>query len=118
MATEFVFFVAWEAVSWKSKKQSVVTTSITEAEYLAMGCAAQECICISHPFAFGAGKPVGKPTVFVDRQRTMKMAKTDASGNHTKHIDLKYHLARDQLSGKRFKLNNCPSDDVLADIHT
>lgn len=116
--TGFVFFVAGGAVSWKSKKQSVVTTSTAEAEYLAMGSAAQECIWISRLFNFASGRSTLQPEVYVDNQGSIKMAKNDASGNRTKHIDIKYHLVRDLLNEGKFKLSYCPSNDMVADILT
>lgn len=39
----YVFCVTGGAIFWKSKKQSIVTTSTAEDEYMAFGIAAQEC---------------------------------------------------------------------------
>lgn len=84
----FVFFVAGGAVSWKSKKQSVVTTSTAEAEYLEMGSAAQEFIWISRLFVFASDCSTLQPEGYVENQGSIIMAKNDASGNRTKHIEI------------------------------
>ncbi len=39
----FIFLVGGGAISWKSKKQRVITTSSCEAEYIASFAAAKEC---------------------------------------------------------------------------
>lgn len=93
------FFIGRGAVSWKSKKKSVITTSSVQAEYLAM-CAAQECTWISRRFAFVTAIAIPQPGILVDNQRAIKMAKNDVSGNRTKHIDLNYHLVRGSFNEK------------------
>lgn len=94
----FIFIIAGGAVSWKSKKQSVVKTSTVEAEYMAMGAAAQECVRLAWIFQFANSlKDPCRILINVDNLGSVKMAKKDASGNRTKHIDIKYHLLRYML---------------------
>lgn len=112
----YVFLVAGGAGSWKSKKQTVVSTSTAEAEYMAMGAAAQECVWLSRMFEFALGKSELPPMMLhVDNQGSIKMAKNDASSSRTKHIDIKYHLVRDMLQEKKFILQYCPTTEMVAD---
>ena len=43
--TGFCFIASSAAISWCSKKQSIVALSSCEAEYLATTMATQECLC-------------------------------------------------------------------------
>lgn len=116
--TGYVFWLAGGAVSWKSKKQSVITTSTGEAEYLALGSAVQECLWTGRLFSFATGDSTFRVAVKVDNHGSIKMAKNNASGNPTKHIDMKYHLVRDLYSQTKSEVEYCPSTDMLADVLT
>ena len=54
----------------------------------------------------------------VDNQAAIKMAKNDASGNRTKHIDIKYHIVRDLVADQSISLRYCPTEEMTADILT
>lgn len=114
----YVFCVSGGAVSWKSKKQTVVTTSTAEAEYMALGSAAQECVWLGRILNFAIADRSEIPSLLVDNQGSIRMAKNDISGNRTKHIDIKYHLVRDLLRENHFALKYCASAEMTADIFT
>jgi len=115
----YVFLVAGGAVSWKSKKQSTVSASTAEAEYLALGSAAQELVWLSRVFAFVVGNGHHSiPVMHVDNQGSIRMAKNDISGNRTKHIDIKHHMVRELLNDNQFELRYCPTAEMAADILT
>ena len=115
----YVFLVAGGAVSWKSKKQSTVSASTAEAEYLALGSAAQELVWLSRVFSFVAGNAEHSiPVMHVDNQGSIKMAKNDISGNRTKHIDIEHHMVREMLHQNQFELRYCPTAEMAADILT
>lgn len=112
----YVFLLGGAAISWKSKKQSVVSTSSAEAEYMSMGTAAQECVWISQVYSFANGESKESPvSLYVYNQGSIKMAKNDLSGNRTKHIDIRYHLVRDLLARRKLEVTYCPSEQMIAD---
>lgn len=100
----------------KIEKQSVVTTSTADAEYLALGAAEQECVWHSRMLSFVSGIAVPAPVIKVDNQGAIKMAKNDACGNRTKHIDIKYHLIQDLVLDEKLTLSYCPAENMTADI--
>lgn len=51
----------------------------------------------------------------VDIQAANKMAKNVASGNGTKHMDIKYHLIRKLLEDKKVSTTCCSTTDMIAD---
>lgn len=65
---------------------------------MAMGAAAQELVWVSRIETVSKGMKKHFPTpITVDSRGAIKVAKNDASGNQTKHIDMKYHLLRDMF---------------------
>lgn len=115
----FMFTLAGGAIGWKSKKQSLVTTSTAEAEYVSLASAAQECVWLGRLYQFVTGQKELDPiTLHADNQGSIKMAKNDSSGSRTKHIDIRYHLIRELLSQRKFSLAFCPTAEMAADILT
>lgn len=113
----YVFLAAGGAISWKSQKQAAVATSTVEAEYKGLGIADQECVWVGKMFAFANGADRSpEVSLLIDKQGAIKMAKNDASGTRTKHIDIKYHLVRDLVSKKKINLKFCPSTEMNADM--
>lgn len=80
--------------------------------------AGEEGIKILLLLTFGTVKCVGKPKVCVDNRRAIKMSKNDAIGYNTTHIEPKYHLVCGVLNRKKFKLEHCPSNDIVPDMVT
>lgn len=126
--TGIVFLMTGGAISWFSKKQTIVATSSAEAEYIALGKGAQEAVWLSRilAHAFGKGEePIlvnvdneQSILVNVDNQGSIKMAQNDASSSRTKHIDIRYHLVRDLLQKKKFSITYCPTQNMIADALT
>lgn len=83
-----------------------------------MGLTAQEDIQISPLFHLATGKYIDEPEVFEDNQGVPKIAKNDANGNHTKHVDLRHDLVLDLLNEKKLRPYYCASDDMVANILT
>ena len=80
------------AISWSSKKQTTVSLSSTEAEYVAAAHVAQEAMWI-HTFLSEIGHPLKEPIKFyVDKQSAIKLVENPVAYDCTKHIDIKYHF--------------------------
>ena len=104
------------AISWSSKKQTTVSLSSTEAEYVAAARAAQEAMWI-HTFLSEIGHPLKEPIKFyVDNQSAIKLVENPVAHDRTKHIDIKYHFIRDIESRKIISVKYCPTNDQVADV--
>lgn len=79
---------------------------------------AQEGTRISLLLTLGTVKSVEKPRVFMDTQRAIKISENDTAGYGTKQIGLRYHSICDVQSGKKFNLNHCPYNDMVAGMLT
>jgi hypothetical protein len=114
----FSFHYGVGAVSWSSKKQSIVALSSTEAEYIAQTHAAKEAIWLRafvKEFRGGNSKPL---TMSADNQSAIALAKDNKFHSRTKHIDLRYHFIREAVEEGKVKMNYIPSSDNPADIFT
>eukprot|EP00171_Calliarthron_tuberculosum_P002309 IDg2309t1 len=117
--SRFAFIMCGGAISWKSKKQGCVAQSSAEAEYMALSASAKEAIWLSKIFNFTNPRDTLQPTkILCDNQGSIKMARNDASGTRTKHIDIKYHFVRDSLAKNLFNVDYCPTFSMTADILT
>uniref|UniRef100_A0A0A1WIR6 Retrovirus-related Pol polyprotein from transposon TNT 1-94 n=1 Tax=Zeugodacus cucurbitae TaxID=28588 RepID=A0A0A1WIR6_ZEUCU len=116
--TGSAFIAAGSVFSWKSKKQSVVALSSTEAEYIALSTAAKEAAYI-RKLLTEMGFLVNGPTVInSDNQGAMHLVKHPVYHSRSKHIDLKYHHVRDMYKNNEINLNYICTEEMFSDIFT
>ena len=114
----YVFKLGGATISWKSKRQSVVALSSTEAEYVALSSAAQETVWLRHLLS-SIGFEQSHPTIlYEDNQGAIALSKNPKDHPRTKHIDIKYHYIRECMEKKEAQLIYCTTEDMLADILT
>lgn len=90
-------------VSWKSKKQSVVRRSSTEAEYKSMALATFELIWLQqllHDLHISVTSVV---KLFCNNKSAIHIAMNPIFHERTKHIDIDCHTVRDQLKAGRLQ---------------
>ena len=114
----YVFTLNGAAVSWKSKKQACVALSTAEAEYMALSSAAQEAVWIQRFLEEVDGKTNKPMTIYEDHQSTICMSQNPRFHGRAKHIDIKYHFIREQISTNAIELKYCKSEEMIADILT
>jgi hypothetical protein len=93
----FVAIIGGGAVSWSSRKQAVVTTLSTEAEYIAMGLAAKEAIWMRRLVQDLGFEMTGPMRIYADNQSSMLLATSEKLSAHTKHLDVQYHFIRELI---------------------
>ncbi|KAG3049690.1 hypothetical protein PI125_g26544 [Phytophthora idaei] len=90
----YTFMLMGAPVSWGSKKQSSVSLSTSEAEYIALSLAIQEGKWIHRLLCeiLAATNDTGPELkIREDNQSCIKMTKNPVSHGRAKHIDIKYH---------------------------
>ena len=116
--TGYLFQMGGAAVSWKSKKQSCVALSTAEAEYMALSSAAQEAVWLRE-LNSDLGNPQSQPILmYEDNQSAIAMARNPQSHGRSKHINIRYHFIREQVSDDKICLKYCPTEDMIADFLT
>jgi len=142
----YVFTLQGAAILWKSNKQTMVTLSSTESEYVGSSEAAREGIwlqCLLNDFldhrsedetSGNQGTPqstttterttkdtLGQPQLlYMDNQSAMKIAMSSASqvNERTKHIDIRYHFVHNAYQQGRIRIEYLPTADMTVDILT
>jgi hypothetical protein len=91
----YIFLLANGAISWMSKRQSIVALSTTEAEYIACCATEQEAIYLRRLLE-DLRHPVTKPTLlFQDNQGAITIERDFISNRKSKHIDIKEHFIQE-----------------------
>jgi hypothetical protein len=116
--TGFAFLVDDSAVSWSSKKQELVTLSMTEAEYVTSSHASREAVWLRKLIG-ELFRPLKKPIpLYCNTQSAIALAQNDNYHARTKHIDIRYHFIRYVIEQGHIHLIYCPTDEMTADILT
>ena len=114
----YLYLISGAAVSWRSKKQTCVTLSTAEAEYMALASAAQEAMLMRQLMADLKNRPTRATIIYEDNQSTIRMANNPQFHGRAKHIDIKYHFIREQTQNGTVELRYCPTKDMIADMLT
>lgn len=105
-------------VSWASRKQSTVSQSSTEAEFVALAKAVSEVKWIVN-FLKEIGIDMNKPvTIFEDNISCIKIAEEPREHQRMKHIDIKYCFIHDEIANGIVRIEYIPTTDQLADVMT
>ncbi|XP_070022571.1 secreted RxLR effector protein 161-like [Nicotiana sylvestris] len=115
--SKYVFLLSDGAISWSSKKQSCVSLSTMEAEYMALASAAQEDIwlkkCLEH--LLDIAENTEAVLVYCDSEAAISSTKDPKFYCKTKYIDIKYNYVRDMIKCKVVNVKYVSTKDMLAD---
>ena len=118
----FVFKYNNAAISWRSKKQTIVAQSSCESEYVGISFAVREALKLDRLFKddFGISSIASNKgmVLFVDNQGAMKIAENDSITERSKHIEVKYHFIKHHIKAKKVHLEYVPTDEQIADVMT
>ena len=114
----YAFLIDGGTMSWASKKQEIVSLSMTKSEYVAMMHAMKEALWL-HLFIGEVLIPLDKPiTLFSDNQSAIALAKDHQYHAHTKHINICFHFIRWVVNDGKIHLIFCPTNDMVTDTLT
>ena len=113
----YIFKVGIGAVSWSSKKQSIVAQSTTEAEYIAAAEAAKEAIWLNSLLdSFGCKAQT--PKLYCDNTGALDLANNNRPHGKTRHINIRYHFLRQCIYNEDLELRYIWTKQQLADALT
>ena len=106
------------AVSWSSKRQTVVAISSAEAEFVAARRCGQE-VCFLRFILEHLGFPQLYATIlFEDNTACQQMSQNPQNATRTKHIDLRRMFLKDLSTAKIVRLVHINTHDQHADFLT
>uniref|UniRef100_A0A2N9IYY0 Integrase catalytic domain-containing protein n=1 Tax=Fagus sylvatica TaxID=28930 RepID=A0A2N9IYY0_FAGSY len=116
--TGYCFLLGNSLISWRSKKQSVVARSSTEAEYRALADTTAELLWLRWLLQdLGIDCSTAVP-IHCDNRSAIQIAHNDVFHERTKHIEIDCHFVRHHLLQGTLQLHSVSSQDQLADIFT
>ncbi|KAJ9545264.1 hypothetical protein OSB04_024971 [Centaurea solstitialis] len=104
-------------VSWTSKKQNSVSTSTTEAEYVAAGICCAQVLWLRNQLQ-DYDIQLSKIPIFCDNTSAIAIANNPVLHSKTKHIEVRYHFIRDHVMNGDIELHFVPTEYQLADLFT
>ena len=114
----YVFQIQSNTISWCSKRQTSVSRSTTEAEYIALSTACQELVWLRRLLSDVGLKQDVPSIIYEDNQGAIELSRNPKFHNRTKHIDVSFHFIREQVNNNKACVKYCPTEDMLADIMT
>ena len=111
-------FLGSALISWLSLKQKVVALSTCEAEYVAAATIACQVVWLRRLLGELTGVEAHPPTLMVDNQPTIALAKNPVLHDRSKHIDVKFHFLRDCVDGVQIVIEFVETGRQLADVLT
>ncbi|SGY19915.1 BQ5605_C017g08381 [Microbotryum silenes-dioicae] len=114
----YVFMCAGGAISWIAKRQTLVTLSSTEAEYVAMSYAAREGIWLRRLLADLGFEQTAPTCLRGHNQSAITLAKHPAFHARTKHIGIHFHFIRDHIAEGTIEMVWVPTGTMAADVLT
>ncbi|KAI3825122.1 hypothetical protein L1987_06598 [Smallanthus sonchifolius] len=110
-------FLGDRLVSWQCKKQSTVSVSTCEAEYIDAASGCSQILWIQQQLRDYGLNFTGTP-LFIDNNATMSITNNPVKHSKTKHIEIRHHFIRDCAEKHLIELVKVHTDDNLADLFT
>ena len=118
--SEYVFTLAGGAISWKSSKQTVTTSSTMYTEFVACYEATGQVNWLKK-FIPGLKvvDDIYRPLkLYCDNNPVVQYAHNNKSSGAAKHIDIKYYVVKDKVQDHVISLEHISTKKMLADPFT
>ncbi|CAI7907389.1 unnamed protein product [Closterium sp. NIES-53] len=114
----YTFSLGSGSVSWRSTRSSSVLSSSCEAEIYATAMAAQELRWLTYLLTDLGERPRSPPVLYVDNKATIALCQEHRLEHRTKHIALRYFLARELQQRGQLRLRFVATEANTADVFT
>ena len=112
------FFLGSSLVSWKTKKQPIVSRSSAEAEYRSLAAVICELKWLRGLLSCLGVMQEGPMQVYCDNQSALHLAHNLVFHERSKHIEVDLHFIRDTIVDGTIIASHVSTTSQLADIFT
>ena len=116
--TGCVFLAAGGAITWKSKKQTVIALSSTEAEYVALSEAGREATWLRNLYGELRFPQQSATVIKGDNDGSVVLTHNPQFHQRSKHIAIHHHWVRDLVADEVLSIENCRDPEQMADVLT
>ncbi|GJT97342.1 hypothetical protein Tco_1092860 [Tanacetum coccineum] len=110
-------FLGRRLISWQCKKQTIVATSTTEAEYVAAANCCGKVLWIQNQM-LDYGFNFMNTKIYIDNESTLCIVKNPVFHSKIKHIEIRHHFIRDAYEKKLIQILKIHTDDNVAELLT
>ncbi|GJR73812.1 putative ribonuclease H-like domain-containing protein [Tanacetum coccineum] len=110
-------FLGRRLISWQCKKQTIVATSTTEAEYVAIANYYGQVLWIQNQM-LDYGFNFMNTKIYIDNRSTICIVKNLIFHSKTKYIEIRHHFIRDAYEKKLIQVLKIHTDDNVGDLLT
>nr|GEX45718.1 putative ribonuclease H-like domain-containing protein [Tanacetum cinerariifolium] len=110
-------FLGRRLISWQCKKQTIMATSITEAEYVAAASCGGQVLWI-HNQLLDYEYNFMNTNIYIDNNSAICIVKNPVYHSKTKHIEIRHHFIRDCFEKKLISVDHIHNDENVADLLT
>ncbi|GJY43320.1 putative ribonuclease H-like domain-containing protein [Tanacetum coccineum] len=110
-------FLGQRLISWQCKKQTIVATSTTEAEYVAAANCCGQVLWVQNQL-LDYGFNFMNTKIHIDNESTICIVKNPIYHSKTKHIEIRHHFIRDCYEKKLISVEKIYTDLNVADLLT
>ncbi|GJV39053.1 putative ribonuclease H-like domain-containing protein [Tanacetum coccineum] len=110
-------FLGRRLISWQCKKQTIVATSTTEAEYVAAENCCGQVLWIQNQM-LDNGFNFMNTKIYIDKECIICIVKNPVYHSKTKHNSIRHHFIRDAYEKKLIQVLKIHTDDNVADLLT
>ncbi|CAI7904608.1 unnamed protein product [Closterium sp. NIES-54] len=114
----YTFSLGSGSVSWRSTRSSWVLSSSCEAEIYAGAMAAQELRWLTYLLTDFGEQPRSPPVLYIDNKAMIALYQEHRMEHRTKHITLRYFLARELQQRGQLRLAYVATRANTADVFT
>ena len=113
----YIFKLADGAVSWRSAKQTLTSTSTMEAEFVSCFETSSHGVWLkSFISRLRIVDSISRPLkLYCDNSAAVFMAKNNKSGSRSKHIDIKYLAIRERVREMKVVIEHISTELMIAD---
>ena len=116
--TGFVLSMNNGPIAWRSKRQSCVTLSSAEAEFVAASICGTEIVYLRLLLRDLGLEQSGPTVLYEDNAACIKMSENPVNAERSRHIDTRDYWLREQVRWGHVKLLKCAGTQNVADALT